>query len=799
MAEILESFDTMVQNVSNSNRLQEECDTLSLRLAKYKGDINLPEFKAVMLASLRSMVPKEWDSAHEVAWTWLWSNVERMLKAEIGKPRGREKSLRKLIANLTEDQQNFLRKEVYRRFFILAPAGQDFFKQSTTRLYWIADKVVEMTVEMYKDPREMVEIISAVGLRHVGYGVSNDFFAPYVSGAVETMRELTSDARAEDGFRWSLSLIARMMARTVQEGSTIVMKAINTNSAKALKKAVSCAPRSKRALWMLNITVGTQSISPLYWAIESGSLQTANAMIRDLLTIRADRDNYYYGCDDLFTRHPDIIKRLCGEASGLLPTLLNGLIWRSRVTVRGERRVNYYVKHLIVDLDGNFSTNLEWLVDHEDPKIICHPVVVLFSDLLWDRLASKYFLARKMWLFMTLVLFTVSQSILQHVNEHQEPAWQRYLVFFCRLYQYVGSLLPIIVLQTKALRDNIKAKSFAKLGPFVFPEYLIDWNARTSFFLMLTLLMMLVTEPIFYCLLHDKEDFPGAGLFSQHCPEAMSKKRAYSTISMCAMLIYWMQITDLSIFATRISAFVLVCLRVLPELGLFILAVASLIVCFSTCASALDHQDGNFNTIPDGMLTFLKTSLGMFPRLYFDEVFADPILAIAFCVFVIAVLIFLIRLLVAQLILAYEEVYDDMVGYARLNRGSVICETMLYVSTKQWSKLVERLRFNDKLEFNEGDIGLAGGIQVTEPANLHPTTVDMIRRFGGSTSPMNLWPAEHDAHLDEDENKLEKLEKLVLRFCKAVEAGGGGGGGKKGKSAGESRTGSSVASDDSDE
>ena len=36
--------------------------------------------------------------------------------------------------------------------------------------------------------------------------------------------------------------------------------------------------------------VGTQKISPLFWAIESGSLEAARAMIKDLLTIRADRD-----------------------------------------------------------------------------------------------------------------------------------------------------------------------------------------------------------------------------------------------------------------------------------------------------------------------------------------------------------------------------------------------------------------------------------------------------------------------------------------------------------------------------
>ena len=61
----------------------------------------------------------------------------------------------------------------------------------------------------------------------------------------------------------------------------------------------------------------------------------AQTILEDLLTIRADRDVYYYGCDDLFTRHPEVIKRLCVSAPTLLPTLLDGLVWRSRQTKEG--------------------------------------------------------------------------------------------------------------------------------------------------------------------------------------------------------------------------------------------------------------------------------------------------------------------------------------------------------------------------------------------------------------------------------------------------------------------------------
>ena len=208
--------------------------------------------KSVMLASLRSLV-KDWGSFHEVSWSWLWENVGRMLKGLMGKPAVQERSLAKFFGSLDENALNVIRREVYAKFFALAPAGQDCFKQSTTRLHFIADKLVTMTLDMYKEPKRMVEGIFALGRRHVGYGIPTDLFGPVVTTCVQVVRMLTDDDSAEDAFRWSLSLISRILTRVINEGSTIVMKAINANSGKQLKKAVGCAPRGKRALRMLNV------------------------------------------------------------------------------------------------------------------------------------------------------------------------------------------------------------------------------------------------------------------------------------------------------------------------------------------------------------------------------------------------------------------------------------------------------------------------------------------------------------------------------------------------------------------
>merc|ERR1719502_1901897 len=120
-----------------------------------------------------------------------------------------------------------------------------------------------------------------------------------------------------------------------------------------------------------------------------------------------------------------------------------------------------------------------------------------------------------------------------------------------------------------------------------------------------------------------------------------------------------------------------------------------------------------------------------------------------------------------------------MVGYARLNRGNIIVTTIESVAAHRWKRFIDNLKFEERLEFNEGDIGLAGGIQVTEPSNANPTTVDMIRRFGGSTSPAMPWPEEEGLGNDEDD-KFERLEKVILRATKKM--GGGDGSKKKGGS-----------------
>jgi len=799
MNEILASFDAIVTNVANSYRLQEECDVLSLRLAKYKGTITLSQYKAVMLASLRSLC-KDWGSLHEVSWTWLWENVERMLKALMGKPQGQQRALNAFFGSLGERELNIIRREVYTKFFAIAPAGQDYFKQSTTRLYFIADRLVQMTLDMYKEPKRMVEDISALGLRHVGYGIPTDLFGPFVTACVQVVRMLSDDDAAEEAFRWSLSLISRILTRVINEGSTIVMKAINANSAKQVKKAIGCAPRGKRTLWMLNVQVGTQSISPLMWAIETGSLEAAKAIIVDLLTIRADRDRYYYGMDIMFERHADLVKRLCLDAPALLPTLLDGLIWRSRVTENGQRRVNYYIKYFIVDSQGGFSKVTEVMTDSNDPGIVCHPVVSMCTDMIWTRVALRTFLYSKAWFLFTLVIFVCSQSVLNHLNkdEHrrrlagadgdQNNFEIRVGIFVLRTFIYLCSMGQWMTFHAKYTIRDVRQGEYLRVGPLKLPAHLGVWQGAASMGLTMCLVAMLSLEPILHCFAHADAD----SLFTEHCTEGEAVLFPYSVASMIAMLLYFLLLSDLSVFSTRVSAFVLVCTRVLSELVLFLFALTFIVLSFACAVSALEQDSIDFAGIPSSSLQLMKITFGMFSGAHYDMMTAQPALFFTVVIYVITTIIFMLNLLIAQLSCAYMATYRDMLGFARLNRGRIVTETMPSVGAKRWTTFVDSLKLDDRVEFGEGDLGLSGGIQVFEPASANVTTVDMIRRFGGSTSPLAQWPAEENAG-DDEEDRFEKLEKLIEKAMKRMTSSKGG---KRG-GAGESSTGVSGGQGDS--
>jgi len=764
MNEVLDLFNNIMANFANVGRVQEECYVLTIRISKVAtGKVNLPEFKSCMLASLRSLLPKEWSTAHELAWTWSWERVETLLLENMGKTQKWEKSLVALLESVDEATGYQLRQDIYARFFTSTPAGEAYFKQNVTYLHLLVTKVLGLCMMMYKDPVYCVDDISGIGLRHVGYGIPTELFQPFIVVICGVVRDLGVDEVSLKAFTWVLNLIGQMQTRTITEGSTIVMKAININSPKAVAAAINCAARGVRAGWMLLITVGTRDISPFLWSVQSGAIEAGLAMLQDLLTIRADRDKYYYEFDYLFKRHPDLVNICLQDAPALVVPLLDGLIWRSRLTDNGYRRVNYYMKYLLIDPEGKFAKNIEWVVKSNDPKLMVHPMLVLLGDVVWSRVAMRSFVYRKTWSVVTLIMFVLSQSIIRGLLETDpEDEGLRYTIFAFRGFIYIFSMGQMIFWHFSKLVSSFRRGDVVKLGSCSIPTYLTNWQESFNLLLMVVLMSMLGTEPILHCLGADDVD-----LFSPYCDEIKDFSGVYYTLNMVAMILYYVLLFDLAVFNNRVSAYVLVCGRMLTELALFLLAMFAVLVTLSSALSCLQQEDEAFQNIGAGMRSLWEMLLRMFSTDHYKTLHDIPVVLAGVYVYLVVTAVFLFNLLIAQLCCSYDAIYADMVGYARLKRCRIIVETMPAVTPKRWNLFKESLGLDSRIEFNEGDIGVAGGFQVMEPANAHPTTVDYIKRVGGTTSPLAQWPEEEG---DVEDDKFGKLEALVKKAMDTMTA-----------------------------
>merc|ERR1711988_567433 len=362
---------------------------------------------------------------------------------------------------------------------------------------------------------------------------------------------------------------------------------------------------------------------------------------------------------------------------------------------------------------------------------------------------GRTFLFRKSWFLFTLVVFIAGQSILKHLNSGENTAMERNMVFGFRAFIYTFSMTQLLWTHvTKCIKQLRKKEIIWLYGIIPMPAYLKSWQDSAGFSLMVALAMMLILEPIIWCFEHS-----GGKQFFEECPEAEDVSMPYSIFSMLAMLLYFALLIDLAVLSTKVSAYVLVCIRMLSEVSLFLLALAAMLLAFASGISVIKHDQEDFAGIHKGLLALLEMTMKMYDGAHFETYESDPLV----------------------LTCAYEAVYSDMIGYARLERIEIIVGIMPVVSDKRWRAFSESLKLDQKCEFNAGDIGVTGGIQIQEAANLNPTTQDMIKRFGGSTSVEMQWPAEQEGQGDEAD-RFERLENLIQKTLKRITKTGSKGG-----------------------
>merc|ERR1712226_575241 len=130
------------------------------------------------------------------------------------------------------------------------------------------------------------------------------------------------------------------------------------------------------------------------------------------------------------------------------------------------------------------------------------------------------------------------------------------------------------------------------------PLYLTNWQESINLVLMLVLMSMLAMEPILHCI--GDEDVE---TFSPYCKGIEDFSGGYYTMNMVAMIFYYVLNLDLAVFNNRVSAYVLVCGRMLSEIALFLLAISAVLLTLSSAFSCLEQDDEAFQNIANGITT----------------------------------------------------------------------------------------------------------------------------------------------------------------------------------------------------
>ncbi|CAK9021335.1 Retrovirus-related Pol polyprotein from transposon TNT 1-94 [Durusdinium trenchii] len=788
MAELLEVFGNLVERIGNPSHLMEECELLAISMilkSKSKKEIGFDIFKPVMLTALRSLLPTSWSSSHETAWEWLWSTISRNLREGTQKVRVFKPYNSQLFSALKDQQMAYFRENLYADFFTKCAMSQEIFKQSQTRLHYIADGVLRSSYDILHKPKQvMVDELSALGLRHVGYGIPIELFAPFTDSCVLVIKQLVAEMpksesmkivacpavglhQAEErdvpeymmveGFRWSIGLVARLLMRIITEGSTAVMQAICLDNSDLLQQALREAPRARRSKLQLRVRVGSQTISPLYWALRSGRHTSAKTMLEDILTIRADRDKYYYGNNDIFRYQPNIAADLLQEAPKLVQTLLDGLIWRSHKTQDGLRPVIYYMEHLLQDMDENqmLSRALLSFMHFKDPKVIVHPILMFVLDLLWEKLILRFFVSDQIFRAVNFIIYLFAACFFNTDEAIADPVMSKMLAA-SRLLVYILGFGYLLTTNIRELWKHMSSleEDHRRLGACrKCPEFLKKTSGVLSFLLMMNLAVMLTVEPLLHCF--GKTE----GWISFTCDAWTDHMHLVHEICLVlGIFLYVLLIFGIgSNISITLSEYRVLCLRAGKQVMLCMSVVTLVIFTFGFCITAMTREvaivgthewDGVGSTITH----LLQLTVGILDLEDLTGISAkSPSLFVVIAGFLLLVYSFLFNLLVSQFCGVFDALVADSEGHARLARGDVMLDTLKAVPMKKWKHFVGSLALDQRTEFDKGDIGLPGGVKVAEPAGANPQTKDQIIRFGGYTDPSLPWPEKKSS--DEDSTK----------------------------------------------
>lgn len=222
-------------------------------------------------------------------------------------------------------------------------------------------------------------------------------------------------------------------------------------------------------------------------------------------------------------------------------------------------------------------------VRFDHPQTIMHPILAFSLDLLWDKLALRYFLMDRVLTVFNCIIFILSECILSHPSVLQISSMMPKVVFGGRCLVYTMGFLRLVYWHTLEICNAYRHKALSNVHGVWVPQYLTRGAAIISFILTLDMLAMMTVEPLFHCM--------GQGIATFECnawTDTMSL--TYEVLVTIGVFLYVMLIVEVGSISIKLSEYRVLCIHAVEQILLCLGVVFLVILTFAFAISGMDRE-----------------------------------------------------------------------------------------------------------------------------------------------------------------------------------------------------------------
>jgi len=241
------------------------------------------------------------------------------------------------------------------------------------------------------------------------------------------------------------------------------------------------------------------------------------------------------------------------------------------------------------------------------------------------------------------------------------------------------------------------------------------------------------------------------------------------------MLLFNSQLFDLYALSNRTMRFKLMTESIVPEVAPFIIVLIIMYVGFGAAlaVNSLQIPKADMSYMADDL--WLLDNIGQFGDFgkAFESLFAASISCFAFefiefnidskmlfVVYIFIVVFLFVTMITGSSSAMCHAVSSNAERLCYKREASDVIELESGISIEERMELYNSFEFNKRVEFDIGDLGLPGCIQVMESVTAHRWTLERLDRtfrFAGDTNPKLPWPEDETNNNDDPKRKLKAL------------------------------------------